>query len=65
MNVPCIASDEPHPRLGQRGAQDRVPGDRAQGHRAAHEAEAEDHERRARGQERLRDAAHADVLTAW
>ena len=48
MNVPCIASESRTRARGQRGAEDRVPREGAQHHRAAHDAESEQHERRAR-----------------
>ena len=46
----------------QPGAQDRVPGERAQHHREAHEAEADEHPRRRRVDERVADPVGADAL---
>ena len=49
-----------HPGLRQRRAQDRVPGDGAQRHGRAHHAQAQDHERRAGGEQRVGDVVQPD-----
>ena len=53
---------QPDPRLRQRGLQDRVPGERAHHHRAAHDAEPEQARARARGDQRVGDVGDADLL---
>ena len=51
-----------HVGAGQRGLEDRVPGEGAHGHRAAHDGETQEHEGGARVDERLGDVADADLL---
>ena len=52
----------PRPGVGQRGLQDRVPGDGAQQHRGAHQRQPEQHPRRARAHQRVADPREPDVL---
>ena len=53
---------QPDAGARQGGFEDRVPREGAHDHRAAHDREAEQHERRARGDQRLGDAGQADLL---
>ena len=60
--VPCIASARRGRDARQRGAQDRVPGDRAQHHRGAHQRDRQQHPRGARGEHGRGDGVPADAL---
>ena len=52
------------PRGRHRGLEDRVPGDGAQRHRAAHHRQAEQHERRTGGEQHRRDVRKPILLSA-
>ena len=62
MNVPCIASRRRTRALGQRGAQDRVPGDARRTIEAHISAEAGEHPRRGSSDQRRDDPVDADPL---